>query len=88
MSHYFYDTFISSVEGGAEKNGYSLMILQSWDDPETELNNLKLCRQNRVTGVFACISLNSTDIKAFLKLEELDIPLIFFDKVPTLERAQ
>ncbi len=85
VSHYFYDTFISSVEEECRKNGYSLMILQSWDDPETELNNLKLCRQNRVTGVFACISPSTTDIKAFLKLEELDIPLIFFDKVPDFE---
>ena len=63
------------------------MILQSWDDPETELNNLKLCRQNRVTGVFACISPSTTDIKAFLKLEELDIPLIFLIKSPTLRLA-
>lgn len=85
VSYYFYDTFISSVEEECRKNGYSLIILQSWDDPETELNNLKLCRQSRVTGVFVCISPTTTEMNPFLKLEELDIPLIFFDKVPDFE---
>ena len=85
VSYYFYDTFISSVKEECRKNGYSLMILQSGDDAETELNNLKLCRQNRVTGVFACITPNTKDIQPFLKLDEVDIPLIFFDKVPEYE---
>lgn len=85
VSYYFYDTFVSSIEEECRKNDYSLMILQSGDDTETELSNIKLCRHNRVSGVFACITPNTTDIKPFLKLEELDIPLIFFDKVPAYE---
>lgn len=85
VSYYFYDTFVSSIEEECRKNDYSLMILQSGDDTETELSNIKLCRHNRASGVFACITPNTTDIKPFLKLEELDIPLIFFDKVPAYE---
>ena len=85
VSSYFYDSFISAVEEDCRNNNYTLMILQSWDDPVTELNNLKLCRQNRVAGVFACLTPGTTDIKPFLKLDEIDIPLIFFDKVPDYE---
>ncbi|MEP6844947.1 MAG: LacI family DNA-binding transcriptional regulator [Panacibacter sp.] len=85
ISYYFYDTFISSIEEECRKNGYSLMILQSGDEIETELSNIKLCRHNRVTGVFACITPNTIDITPFLKLEDADIPLIFFDKVPAYE---
>lgn len=85
VSYFFYDTFIAAVEEECRKNGYSLIILQSCDDAETEANNVKICRQNRVTGVFACITPNTIDMKPFLKLDELDIPLIFFDKVPKYE---
>ena len=85
VTYYFYDSFIASIEEECRKSGYSLMILQSGDDIETEFNNIKLCRHNRVSGVFACISPGTSDIKPFLKLDELDIPVIFFDKVPAFE---
>lgn len=85
VTYYFYDSFISSIEEECRKTGYSLMILQSGDNTDTELNNLKLSRQNRVSGVFACITPNTTDINPFLKLGDIDIPLIFFDKVPEYE---
>ncbi|HRI21910.1 MAG TPA: LacI family DNA-binding transcriptional regulator [Panacibacter sp.] len=85
VTYYFYDSFISSIEEECRKSGYSLMILQSGDNTETELTNLKLSRQNRVSGLFVCITPNTTDIAPFLKLNELDIPVIFFDKVPDYE---
>jgi LacI family transcriptional regulator len=85
ISHYFYDTFISSIEEECKKNGYTLMVLQSGDDTETEIENIKICRHNRVSGVFACITPNTTDIQPFLKLDDAGIPLIFFDKVPAYE---
>jgi LacI family transcriptional regulator len=82
ISNFFYDTFISSIEEESRRNNYSLMILQSGDNPENEIENLKLCRQNRISGLFACLSSKTENIDAFKKLEELDVPVIFFDKVP------
>jgi LacI family transcriptional regulator len=82
IANQFYNSFIASVEEESRKNGYSLMILQSGDDPAIELTNLKLCRQNRITGLFVCISPETNNIDAFLKLKEIEVPVIFFDKVP------
>lgn len=84
ISNFFYDSFISSIEEESRKNNYSLMILQSGDDPLIENENLKLCRQNRITGLFACISSETNNIDSFLKLKEMDTPVIFFDKVPDI----
>ncbi len=78
----FYNSFIAAVEEDCRKAGYSLMILQSGDDPAIELASLKLCRQNRVTGLFVCITPETTGVDAFLKLKEIQVPVIFFDKVP------
>ena len=82
ISNWFYNSFIAAVEEECRRSGYSLMILQSGDDPSIELANLKLCRQNRVSGLFVCIATETTSIDAFLKLKEIEIPVIFFDKVP------
>ncbi|MBL0146988.1 MAG: LacI family DNA-binding transcriptional regulator [Chitinophagaceae bacterium] len=83
----FYNSFIAAVEEECRKKGYSLLILQSGDDPAIELTNLKICRQNRITGLFVCISPETTNINSFLKLNELDIPVIFYDKVPEKENC-
>jgi LacI family transcriptional regulator len=82
ISNFFYDSFIASVEEECRRNNYSLMILQSGDDPAIELENLRLCRQSRVSGVFICITSHTTNMEPFFKLKDLDIPVIFFDKVP------
>ena len=82
ITNNFYDSFVNAVEEEVKKAGYSLMILQSGDDPAAEIENLKLYRQNRVSGVFVCLSKETTKIDAFYKMKEADIPLVFFDKVP------
>ena len=68
ISNLFYNSFTSSVEEDCRRNGYTLMILQSGDDPEIEISNLKLFRQNRITGLFICLSPDTLNIEPFLKL--------------------
>ncbi len=85
ISNDFYQAFIGSLEQEARVNGYSLIILQSGDDPEIELENLKRCKQNRMAGVFVSITSKTKEISKFLKLANEHIPVIFFDKVPAFE---
>ncbi len=87
ISNFFYHTFISSVEEECRKNNYSLMILQSGDDPVIEAASLKLCRQNRITGLFACISSHPNQLDPYLRFKELKTPVIFFDKVPDVQNC-
>ena len=82
ISNFFYDSFIAAVEEECRKNNYSLLILQSSDDITSEQESIKLCKQNRVAGLFACITSGTLNIEPYLKLENTDVPVIFFDKVP------
>ena len=82
LSGFFYDSFISAVEQEARLLGYSLFILLSGDDPAVEFANLKVCMQRKVEGVFACITPQTTEFSHFEKMQKVDLPLIFFDKVP------
>ncbi|MBE7173427.1 MAG: LacI family DNA-binding transcriptional regulator [Williamsia sp.] len=85
ISRYFYDSFILSVEEEGRKQGYSLLILQTGENADIEQNSIRICRQNRVAGVFACLSANTVDVEPYLRLKDVNIPVIFFDKVPELE---
>ena len=85
ISNYFYDSFISAIEEEGRKSGYSIMILQTGNNPSMEMENLKLFRQNRITGLFACITPHTDDLSGYAKMKEVEIPVIFFDKVPEKE---
>ncbi|MBC8035227.1 MAG: LacI family DNA-binding transcriptional regulator [Chitinophagaceae bacterium] len=87
ISNYFYDSMIASLEEETRLHGYSLLILQSGDDPVVELSNLKLCKQNRVAGVFATLTKRTKDVSPFLRLQENDVPVIFLDKVPAEQQC-
>ena len=81
----FYNSFLSALEDDCRKNGYSLIIMQSGDDPEVEKSILRLYRQNRVAGIFACISPETKELDAFKKMDDLSIPVVFFDKIPDMD---
>jgi len=82
ITNFFYDTFIASVEEEARKAGYSLLIMQSGESSELELNNLKLLKKNRISGLFVAVTKENNDISAFEKLEEQNIPVVYIDRVP------
>lgn len=82
VANTFYGSFVSALEECCRRKGFSLIIMQSDDDPEVEKNILKLYRQNRVSGCFACLSAHTVDFNGFHKLTDLSIPIVFFDKVP------
>ncbi|MBI3139832.1 MAG: LacI family DNA-binding transcriptional regulator [Sphingobacteriales bacterium] len=82
ISNLFYDSFIAAVEEEARRNGYSLIILQSGDDPIQESENLKLCKTNRVDGVFISLVADSQSAPLYHKLRAGGTPMVFFDIVP------
>jgi LacI family transcriptional regulator len=85
ISNFFYHSFVSAIEEEIRKMGYTLLILQSGEDPIIEQENLKLLRMNRVAGIFICVTANTRNTEVFLKAEQSGIPIIFFDKVPEYE---
>jgi LacI family transcriptional regulator len=84
INNFFYDSFIASVEEEARQHGYSILIMQSRDSLQLETSSLHLFRKKMVMGLFASISTEIEDMAPFQKLKELDVPLVFFDRVPDL----
>ena len=83
IDNFFYDSFIAAVEEDARLHGYSVLIMQSRDKVQVETSNLHLFRKNMIMGLFASVSIETDDLSPFRKLEEMKIPVVFFDRVPT-----
>lgn len=82
INNFFYDSFIAAVEEEARIHGYSVLIMQSQDNLQIEKDNLNLFRKNMVAGLFASISIQTEDISPFFKFNDLQTPVVFFDRVP------
>jgi len=85
IDNFFYDSFIAAVEDDARLHGYSVLIMQSMDDPRIEKSNLNLFRKNMIAGLFASITIATEDLSPFVKMNELKTPVVFFDRVPDTE---
>lgn len=85
IDNFFYDSFIAAVEEEARLHGYSVMIMQSRDKVQTETSNLHLFRKNMIMGLFVSVSIETEDMSPFRKLEEMKIPVVFFDRVADVE---
>jgi LacI family transcriptional regulator len=86
VSDLFYTSFIDAVEEESRKNGYSLIILKSDNDVNVEINHVRFCKKQRVAGVFASVTPDTENLEAFERLKEVEIPVIFYDRVPTTEK--
>lgn len=82
ISNYFYHSFVAAAEQEARKKGYTLMILQSANDPSVEESNLRLCKLNRVAGILVALTSETRDLSTFNRIGSSGIPIVFFDKVP------
>lgn len=82
IDNFFYDSFIAAVEEEARKQGFSVLIMQSRDQLDIETANLSVLRKNMVMGLFTSISIATEDMAPFKKMEDLEIPVVFFDRVP------
>jgi LacI family transcriptional regulator len=78
----FYGSFINVLEVLSRTDNYTLQIVQSLDDTTRETEILESFILNRVEGIFACVAPNSENSVLFEKINNLKIPMLFFDKTP------
>ncbi len=81
----FFSTAINGIEDVAYADNYNVLIGQSRDEREREEKILETMRKQRVDGIIASISKNTSDIAHFKKLQQYNIPVVFFDRVPNVK---
>jgi LacI family transcriptional regulator len=78
---HFHSHAISGIEEVAYKSGYYVTIFQSRDLLEREIAITEILQTKMVEGVIACLGLETKDCTHFIKFNELNVPLVFYDRV-------
>lgn len=80
----FFSNAISGIEDIATANKYNVLIGQSHDDVEREKQIINTMKNQRVDGIIISLSKHTKDYAPFKALEKYNIPIVYFDRVPTL----
>ena len=80
----FFSEAINGIEEVATRHKYNVLISQSRDDIDRERQIVTTMKNNRVDGIIASLGANTTTYDHFAALKRYNIPLVFFDRVPTL----
>ncbi len=78
---YFHSHVISGIEEIAYKQGYNVTIFQSRDSLDREIKITQILQSKMVDGIIACIGLETKNCDHFHKFRELNVPLVFYDRV-------
>ncbi|MHC0441075.1 LacI family DNA-binding transcriptional regulator [Flavobacterium sp. 3-210] len=78
-------TFFSSMLGGiqkiASKNGFKVIICQSNEDYDTELENVQVLMDSRVDGLLICHSSSTTQFDYIESYSKRGIPIVNFYRI-------
>lgn len=79
----FFLHVIITIQKVLNDNGFKVIITQSHEDADSELYNLKLLESYRVDGIIMSICDKDKNLKEYIRLKESNIPIVFFDRVPS-----
>ncbi|MBK9336292.1 MAG: LacI family DNA-binding transcriptional regulator [Lewinellaceae bacterium] len=80
-NNYFSQT-INGIEAAAYERGYHVVICQSQESYEREVDKVEHLAARRVDGLLLSLSSNTVDIEHLKSLHERGLPLVFFDRIP------
>jgi DNA-binding LacI/PurR family transcriptional regulator len=83
----FFSEAISGIETAALEHEYTILFGQSYDDAEKEKEVVNAMRKQRVDGLIISLSKQTNKYDHLLAMNNYDIPVIYFDRVPPVNHA-
>lgn len=83
----FFSEAISGIETAALEHDYTILFGQSYDDAEKEKKIVAAMRRQRVDGLIISLSKQTNNYDHLAALENYNIPVIYFDRVPPFAEA-
>ena len=79
----FFSSVVHGIESVMNENGYTVLLYQSQESIKQESRGIDTFLRSRVDGIIASISLETEDNGEFMEIRDRNIPLAFFDRVPS-----
>ena len=87
INNHFFGNVIKGIEEKLGQNGYSAIITQSHESSSIERNAIDSLMKLKIDGILISCSKETTDFSIFQSIEKEGVPVVFFDRKPTLEEA-
>ncbi len=81
MVHNFFASVLAGIEDAASRKGYNVILCQSSEQYDKEVDCLDTLMASHVSGLLASISKSTTKFDHFKEAIEDDLPIVFFDRV-------
>ncbi len=78
---FFFPSIIKGISEVVQKAGYKLLVLHSSESYEREVENVRICLENGVDGLFISLTNETKDLSHLEELKEAGIPILLVDKV-------
>ncbi len=89
LNRNIFSSVIKAVQDVAKAEGYKIIITQSYDEVDNEIEAIETLLNAHVDGILASIAKQTKDYGHFQKVIERNIPLIIFDRyTPNLDVSQ
>jgi LacI family transcriptional regulator len=85
LSEDFFSSAISGIEDAANRKNYTVLLGQSHDSQEREKQIVETMKKHRVDGLIISIAKNTDNYDHFANLKKVNIPVVFFDRIPKME---
>ena len=76
----FFSSIVRGVEEIANKINYKVIICQSYDNYDKEVQTIEALLSARVDGIIASIGKNTEDFSHFKKAQDKGLPVVLFDR--------
>jgi DNA-binding LacI/PurR family transcriptional regulator len=81
----FFSTAICGIDDIATQHNYTILFGQSYDDIENEIRLIDVMKRQRVDGLIISLSKATSQTDHIDSLSRLNIPVVYFDRVPAAD---
>ncbi len=78
----FYAEIIVAIQEVLIDNGFQVLVMQSDNNPDLELKNVKTLIHSMADGIIIAPSLDGDNMNYYMKQIETDCPIVFVNRVP------
>ena len=83
FNHYYFASILSGIEEMASAKGYHIIVAQSNESYEQEVEICKSFLENKVCGIIVSQAKNTFEYEHFQNIIDHNIPLVFYDRICT-----
>jgi LacI family transcriptional regulator len=81
IANSFFSQVINGIECVASNFGYNVIITQSFESYNNELNHTGFLSSRSIDGCLVSVSAETDDYMHFTNLQERGLPIVFFDRI-------